>query len=77
MGYGGVMSKRNNGKTIEVPKRVVDSMVEAYQKWEEFRDELEDFILSSDTGFLKKMRKAKKEDVEGKTRSITELKREL
>ena len=71
------MAKRDGVKTIEMPKRVVASMVEAYRKWEEFRDELEAFVLSSDREFIKKMRKARKEDVEGKIRSIEELKREL
>lgn len=71
------MATRNGAKTIEVPKRVVDSMVEAYQKWEEFRDEFEDFILSRDNAFIKKMRKARKEDRAGKTRNLAELKREL
>jgi len=71
------MAKRDEVKTIEMPKRVVDSMVEAYRKWEEFRDEFEGFVLSTDREFIKKMRKARKEDVEGKVRSLAELKREL
>lgn len=71
------MAKRNGVKTIEVPQDVVDSMIEASEKWEKFRDELEDFILSRDTGFIRKMRKAQKENVERKTRSLTALKREL
>ena len=69
------MAKRS--ETIEVPKRVVDSMVEAYRKWEEFRDELEDFVFSRDFAFIKKMRKARKEHMEGKTRNLAELRREL
>ena len=71
------MSKRNEAKTIEVPKRVVDSMVEAYEKWEDFRGEFEDFVFASDPAFVKKMRKARKEDTAGKSRSLAELKREL
>ena len=71
------MAKRDEAKTIEMPKRVVASMVEAYRKWEEFRDELEGFVLSTDHEFIKKMRKARKEDLGGKARSLAELKREL
>ena len=71
------MTKRNGVKTIEIPQDVVDSMIEASEKWEEFRDELEDFILSRDARFIRKMKKARKENVQGKTRSLTELKREL
>ena len=71
------MAKRNGVKTIEVPQDVVNSMIEASEKWEEFRDGLEDFILSRDVRFIKKMRKARKENIQGKTQSLTELKREL
>jgi len=71
------MAKRDEAKTIEMPRRVVSSMIEAYRKWEEFRDELEGFILSADHEFIKKMRKARKEDLGGKVRSLEELKREI
>ncbi|MEK7542231.1 MAG: hypothetical protein AAB524_00845 [Patescibacteria group bacterium] len=71
------MAKRDGIKTIEMPERVVDSMVEAYRKWEEFRDEFEGFVFSCDHEFIKKMRKARKEDLGGKVRSLAELKREL
>lgn len=76
-GYHKNMAKRNGVETIEVPKRIVDFMVEACQKWEEFRDELEDFVFSTDLGFIRKMRKARKEDRAGKTRSLEELKSKL
>ena len=69
------MTKRS--ETIEVPKRVVDSMVEAYRKWEEFRNEFEDFTFSTSSEFIKKMRKARKEHLKGQTRSFVELKHEL
>ena len=71
------MAKRDGARTIEMPRRVVASMVEAYRKWEEFRDEREGFVLSADREFIKKMRKARKEDLGGKVRSLEELKREL
>ena len=71
------MAKRDEVETIEIPRRVVASMVDAYQKWEDFRDELEDFVLSTDHEFIRKMRKARKEDLGGKVRNLTELKREL
>ena len=70
------MAKRDEVETIEIPRRIVASMVDAYQKWEEFRDELEGFVLSTDQEFIKKMRKARREDVGGKVRSLAELKRE-
>lgn len=64
-------------KTIPVPQRLFESMIEAYQKWEKFGDEFEDFILARDEKFIKKMRKAKKEHRAGKTKDLEALKQEL
>jgi len=52
-------------------------MIEAQRKWEEFSDELEDFLLSSDKQFIKKMEKARKEHLKGKIRDLQGLKQEL
>lgn len=71
------MSKVSGTKLLEVPERIVDYMAQAYQKWEKFHDEFEDFSFSIDREFIKKMRKAKKEHLSGRTRSLSELKEEL
>ena len=64
-------------KTISVPQRLFESMIEAYQKWEKFSDEFEDFILSKDEQFIQKMRKARKEHRTGKVKDLEALKQEL
>jgi hypothetical protein len=71
------MGNNKELKTIPVPKRLLNSIIEAQRKWEEFSDELEDFLLSSNKRFIKKMEKARREHLEGKTRNLQELKQEL
>ena len=70
---------RNNKqlKNVPVPRRLFESMIEAYQKWEKFSDEFEDFLLSEDEQFLQKMRRARKEHRAGKIRDLETLKQEL
>ena len=63
-------------KTIPVPQRLFESMIEAYQKWEKFSDEFEDFILSKDEQFIQKMRKARKEHRTGKVKDLEALKQD-
>lgn len=64
-------------RTIEVPQEIFRSMLKAYQTWEEFSDEFEDFAFSTNEDFLGKMRKAREEHLKGKTRSLGSLKDEL
>jgi hypothetical protein len=63
--------------TIPLPKKLFDSLIEAQKKWEKVSDELEDFLLSLDKRFLRKMKKAKREHERGKTKDFKELKRRL
>ena len=64
-------------KNVSIPRRLFESMIEAYQKWEKFSDEFEDFLLSEDEQFLQKMRRARKEHRAGKIRDLEALKQEL
>jgi hypothetical protein len=41
------------------------------------KEDLEDWLLSQDPEFIKKMRKARREDISGKGKSWESLKREL
>lgn len=41
------------------------------------KEDLEDWLLSQNTEFLKKMRKAGKDDVDGKGKNWNQLKKEL
>jgi hypothetical protein len=40
-------------------------------------DDLEDWLLSKNPGFIKKMRKARREDIQGKGKDWESLKKEL
>lgn len=64
-------------KTIEMPVSLVGKISKAAKAFEELDDEMEDFILSKDTEFLAKMRKAQKAHLSGKTSSLKDLKKEL
>ena len=63
--------------TITLPGRLFNSMIEAYQKWQTFGDELEDFLSASDKEFIKKMRSAREEHLSGRTKPLRELEQEL
>lgn len=66
---------RNINQVI-LPKKLFSSMLDAFQRWQVFSDELEDFLLSNDEIFLAKMRQARCEHMGGRTRNLAELKRE-
>jgi hypothetical protein len=41
------------------------------------KEDLEDWLLSKDPGFIKKMRKGRRDDVQGRGKNWNSLKREL
>jgi hypothetical protein len=52
-------------------------LIKAQESWERVSNELEDFLLSLDKRFIRKMKKARKEHLKGKTRDFIKLKQEL
>jgi hypothetical protein len=62
---------------ITLPKKLFDSLIEAQRNWERVSNELEDFLLSLDKRFIRKMKKARKEHLKGKTGDLIKLKQEL
>lgn len=64
-------------RTIQMPQEILKSMLKAYQMWEEFSNEFEDFAFSQDEDFLTKMRKARREHLKRKTRPLGDLRDEL
>jgi hypothetical protein len=68
-------SKTTN--TITLPKKLFDSLLKAQESWERVSNELEDFLLSLNKRFIRKMKKARKEHLRGKTRDLMKLKQEL
>lgn len=64
-------------KNVCVPRELFNNMFKAYQKWEEFSDEFEDFLLASDKEFIDKMKKARKEHLQEETKNLKILKQGL
>ena len=56
-------------KKVTFPLRIFETA--------ETKDDLEDWLLAHNPEFIKKMRKAKKEDIEEKGKDWDELKKEL
>jgi len=71
------MNNNKQLKDIPVPQRLFSTMLEVSQKWEEFNNEFEDFLLGYDKEFVEKMRNARKEHLGGKTRKLKVLKQEF
>ena len=64
-------------KNISVPRELFREMFKASQRWEELNNEFEDFLLGSNEEFVEKIKRARKEHLEGKTRNLETLKQEL
>lgn len=64
-------------KTLSIPKRLFESMIDVYKKMERFSDEFEDFVLAHNEEFIKKMERARKEHKAGKKKDLEILKQEL
>ena len=52
-------------------------MFEVQEKWQEFSNELEDFLAASDSRFIERVRQARQEHLNGQVRDFNELKNEL
>ncbi len=59
---------------IRLPKELFKSFVEVCQKWEQFSDELEDFLLMSNKDSIQELRQAKLEYSQGKVKSLQSFK---
>ncbi|MEW6088853.1 MAG: hypothetical protein AB1498_11190 [bacterium] len=64
-------------KTITLPISLFKKFSETSKIFEEFNDELEDFLLSSNPKFISKMRQSRQNHIQENTRSLAELKKEL
>ncbi|MBI4824138.1 MAG: hypothetical protein HY805_07930 [Nitrospirae bacterium] len=64
-------------KTIEMPISLIGKISKATKAFEELEDEIEDFLLVKDPEFLKKMHRARKDHLSGKTKPLKSLKKEL
>jgi len=63
------MSLAKKRETVSFPLSVFETA--------DTKEDLEDWLLSQDAGFMKKMRKARKEDLQGKGKDWKSIKKEL
>lgn len=62
-----------NGNIV-LPKKLFKEMISIHQKWNDFSNELEDYLFSKDKKFIEKMKNARKHHKEGNIKGIKELK---
>lgn len=62
-------AKKRKSEVITFPASVFETA--------DTKEDLEDWLLAQDTEFLRKMKKARKDDIEGKGKDWKQLKREL
>ncbi len=63
------------GQTIEVPAELFSKFLRASEALDELHDAFEDFLILHNPGLLRRLRKARREQLAGKTRSWDEFKR--
>lgn len=63
------MLRTKNNKTISFPLSVFETA--------DTKEDLEDWLLSRNPQFIERMRKARKEDIDGKGKDWDEFKKEL
>ncbi len=70
----------NNVKQLDnitLPRELFGSMIETSQKWDDFKDKLDDFLSVSDESFITKMRDARQEHISDRVRDFDDFKQEL
>ena len=64
-------------QTLQIPSHLVKRLAEVCFEFEDLHDELEDFLISRNPRLMRKLRKARREDLAGKTRPYDQLASEL
>jgi hypothetical protein len=64
-------------QTVEVPTEILNKFLRATRALDDFRDAMEDFFIANDSALLRKLRKARREHLAGKTRPFEQVLREL
>jgi hypothetical protein len=64
-------------KMIMVPESLLKKFLRATQVFEDLDEELEDFLLTTDAEFIRKMRQARSSHLNRRTRPLSDLKKEL
>jgi hypothetical protein len=64
-------------QTVEVPTEILNKFLRATRALDDFRDAMEDFFIANNPAMLRKLRRAHREDLRGKTRPFEEFLREF
>jgi hypothetical protein len=65
------------GQTVEVPAELFNKFLRASEALDELHDAFEDFLILHNPGLLRKLRRARREQLSGKTRSWEDFKQEF
>lgn len=65
------------GQTVEVPTELLNKFLRASEALDELHDAFEDFLILHNPALLRRLRKARREQLSGKTRSWEEFKRDF
>ncbi len=65
------------GQTVEVPAKLFNKFLRASEALDELHDAFEDFLILHNPALLRRLRKARREQLSGKTRSWEEFKQDF
>ncbi len=65
------------GQTAEVPAELVNKFLRASQALDELHDAFEDFLILHNPALLRRLRRARRQQLSGKTRPWEEFKRDF
>jgi hypothetical protein len=65
------------GQTVEIPLDLYNKWLRAGKALDEWHDAFEDFLILHNPGLLRRLRKARQEQLSGKTRPWEEFKRDF
>jgi len=65
------------GQTVEVPAELFTKFLRASKALDDLHDAFEDFLILHNPGLLRRLRKARREQLSGKTRSWEEFKQDF
>jgi hypothetical protein len=66
-----------SGDKITIPLSLLHKMSDAARAFEEFQDDLEDYLISQDDSLITRIRQARAHHLEGQIHSLDELKQKL
>lgn len=63
--------------TVEMPTEILRKFARASEALDELHEAFENFLIANNPALLRRLRKARRDDLAGRTRSFEEFEREL